>query len=288
MNLDNYQQLIQKDFPDFKIQDLKYLGSGWDNAAVLVNGDYVFRFLRGIFDKNYPLKTEDVQKEVNILNYLQGKTSFAAPKPDFVAPDASYFGYKLIPGTLWDQAPDHLSDEYLQSWVATRSEISKVIGKSEAVNLKVPNYGTDKNEALARAYIADPSADPRVVQMAQAAMDYVCTRCEPKDSWAFIHEDLQLSNCMVDTVAKKITGVIDWMEAEVGPVEAEFYFWSKYGKEVLHKVAALQQEYDGTVIDPKLARCIHQFYIVADYQDFKTRGFSEAADHKWRQIEAYL
>ena len=93
---------------------------------------------------------------------------------------------------------------------------------------------------------------------------------------------------MDDENQKKITGVIDWLEAEIGPVEAEFYFWSKYGKEALHKVAALQEEYDGTKIDPKLARCIHQFYIVADYQDYKTRGFSDAAAYKWKQIERYL
>jgi aminoglycoside 2''-phosphotransferase len=289
MNLENYKQLIKEDFPDLEIKNAKYLGSGWDNAAVLINGEYVFRFLRGIFDENYPLKTQEIEKEVNVLNYLQGKVSFAVPKPDFEGPNHNYFGYKLIPGTLWDQAGDaQTADKYLHEWVRVRSEISKAIKPEQAIELKIPHYRTGKNEQLVSEFLADESADPRVKAMAKEAMDYVCTRCAPKESWVFIHEDLQQSNCMVEPEQKKITGVIDWLEAEIAPVEAEFYFWSKYGKETLHKVAAIQQEYDGTVIDPKLARCIHQFYIVADYQDFRSRGFADAAAHKWQQIEAYL
>jgi aminoglycoside 2''-phosphotransferase len=289
MNLEQYKQLIKRDFPDFDVKDMKYLGSGWDNAAILVNGEYVFRFLRGIFDKNYPLKSEDIEKEVNILNRLHGNVSFAVPKPDFVASDHSYFGYKLIPGTLWDQVGDeHLSEEYLRSWVEVRSGISKAIPVEEAANLKIPSYRTEKNQQLVSQYLAEETADPKVKQMAKEAMEYVLDNFKNNQSWKFIHEDLQMSNCMVDTNARKITGVIDWLEAEIGPVEAEFYFWSKYGKETLHKVAKIQGDFDGTQIDPKLARCIHQFYIVADYQDFKARGFTDAAQHKWRQIMKYV
>lgn len=289
MNEERYKDLISKDFPNLIIDNISYLGSGWDNAALLVNGEYVFRFLRGLFDEHYPLKTGEIEKEVNILNFLQGRVSFAVPKPDFVAPNFSYFGYKLIAGTLWDKTGDgQLSDDYLRSWVKTRSQISKAVSKAEARSLKITDYRTDKNEQLIKDFLADSAADQRVKDLAQAAMDYVCTRCAPADNWVFIHEDLQLSNCMVDENTRQITGVIDWLEAEIGPIEAEFYFWSKYGSDKLETMAKLQEEYDGTKIDIMLARAIHQFYIVADYQDFKTRGFTDAAAHKWRQIEAYL
>lgn len=286
---EGYKQLITRDFPQFGVTSIRYLGSGWDNAAVLVNDKYVFRFLRGIFDQKFPLKTYEIEKEINILDFLQGKVSFAVPKPDFVAPDHSYFGYQLIAGTLWDQAgDDQLSEEYLRGWVGVRSEISKAIRPEQAGELKVPSYRTANNERLVNEFIVDQAADPRVKEMAKAAMNYVCSRCATKNDWVFIHEDLQMSNCMVDPTTKKITGVIDWLEAEVGPVEAEFYFWSKFGGGVLEKVAKYQEEFDGTKVDIKLAEAIHQFYIVADYQDYKSRGFIEAAQHKWRQIEAYL
>ncbi len=288
MNTDAFRQLIEKDFPELQIKDIKYLGSGWDNAAILVNGEYVFRFLRGIFDKNYPLKTEDIEKEVTILNYLQKMVSFQVPKPAYWTHDYTYFGYKLIAGTLWDQAGEPLSEDYLKSWVITRSEISKKLDAKDASKLGVPHYRTEKNENFVNEFLSDPSADERVKQLAKQAMDYVCTRCTPTDNWVFIHEDLQMSNCMVDPDMKQITGVIDWLEAEVGPVEAEFYFWSKYNNGLLEKMAKLQEEHDGTKIDVRLARAIHQFYIVADYQDYKARGFDQAAAHKWRQIESYL
>lgn len=290
VSIEQYQKLIEQDFSQLKIESIKYLGSGWDNAAVLVNEQYVFRFLRGLFDANYPLKTEEIEKEVNILNYLQGKVSIAVPKPDYEAPNHSYFGYKLIPGTLWDQVDSsrQFSDEFIRSWVKTRSEISKAVPTSECEALKIPHYRTDKNQKLVESYIADETGDPRVREMAQKARDYMLDHLTSNDSWLFIHEDLQQSNCMVDPNTQKITGVIDWLEAEVGPVEAEFFFWSKWGKQCLQKAAKFQQEYDGTVINTDLARAIHQFYIIADYVDFKNRGFNESAERKWHQIQQYL
>lgn len=288
--VEEYQKLIEQDFPEFNVVSIKYLGSGWDNAAMLVNGQYVFRFPRGLFEPSERIKTDEIEKEVNILNYLGGKISFEVPIPQFVAPGFRYVGYKLIPGTLWDQVDSSVqfSDELLQSWVEVRSELSKSVPLSECEKLKIPLYRTEKNQKLVESYIADESGDIRVRELAQKARDYILNHLSGHDSWVFIHEDLQMSNCMVDLSNKKICGVIDWGEAEIGPVEAEFYFWSKWGRQTLEKVAKLQEEYDGTKINVELARAIHTFYIIADYQDFKNRGFSESAQHKWHQIEQYL
>jgi aminoglycoside phosphotransferase (APT) family kinase protein len=156
------------------------------------------------------------------------------------------------------------------------------------MELKIPKYRTDKNQKLVENYIADKTADIRVRELAQGARDYILNHLTSSDSWVFIHEDLQQSNCFVDEAQHKITGVIDWLEAEVAPVEAEFYFWSKWGRETLDKVAKMQEEYNGTKVNTELARAIHIFYIVADYQDFKNRNFAESAQHKWHQIEQYL
>jgi len=286
--INEYRAFIERDFPDFKIKEMKYLGSGWDNAAFLVNGEYVFRFLRGLFDRTHPLKTDEIKKEVNILTYLQGKVSFAVPRPDFIGQFYSYFGYKLVPGSLWDKVDSPFSDEYLKSWVAVRSEISKVIQPKDSQALMIPIYQTGKNEQFVQRFLADKSADERVKNIARDAMNYILSKFTDTSKWVFIHEDLQMSNCMVDPATRKITGVVDWLEAEIGPVEAEFYFWSKYGQETLERVAQLQQEHDGTIIDTSLATAIHQFYITADYVDFKNRGYDEAAAHKWEQIENYL
>ena len=288
--VEEYQKLIEQDFPEFKIGSIEYLGSGWDNAAMLVNEQYVFRFPRGLFESSERIKTDEIEKEVNILNYLHGKVSFEVPKPEFVAPGFHYVGYKIIPGTLWDQVDSNVqfSDELLRSWVKTRSEISKAVPLSECENLKIPRYRTEKNQKLVESYIADSSGDIRVRELAQKARDYILNHLTSTDSWIFIHEDLQMSNCMVNVSEKKICGVIDWGEAEIGPLEAEFYFWSKWGRKMLEKVARIQEEYDGSEVNTELARAIHIFYIVADYQDFKNRGFSQSAQHKWHQIEQYL
>lgn len=257
---------------------------------MLVNDQYVFRFPRGIFADDEPIKTSDIKKEINVLNFLYGKTSFGTPKPDFVAPGERYFGYKLLPGTLWDHLPaEHqFSDELLQNWIRVRCELAKKVPAGEADRLGVRRYHTDKNVKFVQQYLDDPNADERVKKMATEARDYVLEQIAKTENWVFVHEDLQMSNCILDEAGSQITAVIDFGDSEVAPIEADFYFWSKYGKKTLHKLADMQEKYDGTRIDPKLALCMHQFYIVADYVDFTARSFADAAAHKWKQIEAYL
>lgn len=287
-SMEQYEALIERDFPNFNVKELRYLGSGWDNAAILVNGQYVFRFPRGLFENSERLKTDEIEKEVSILDFLQGRVSFSVPKPDFVAPGFKYFGYKILQGTLWDHLENQFSDDLLKSWIKIRCELNKAITEDEAQQLKIPRYRTEKNEKFVRAYLADKSADPRVKGMVGRARDYVLEHLKNNARWHLIHEDLQMSNCFVDSDEHKITGVIDFFEAELGPIEAEFYFWSKWGRGMLEKMAKLQEEYDGTKIDVRLAEAIHQFYIVADYVEFKERGLTASAQHKWRQIEKYL
>ena len=288
--MDEYRALIARDFPDITVTSIKYLGSGWDNAAILVNENIVFRFPRQLFENPEQLNTKDIEKEVKILKFLAGKLSFATPNPDYVAPNSRYFGYKLLQGRLWDQVgeTEQLNDAYLQDWVRVGSELSKVVTEDDVKNLGLTRYHTGKNEELVKQYIASENADERVKSLAQNAMQTVLTKLQNNNNWLFVHEDLQMSNCFVDPTTKKITGVIDFGKAEIAPIESEFYFWSKYGRETLEKVVKLQAEYDGTMVDTDFAVAIHQFYIVADYQDFKNRGFSESADRKWHQIQAYL
>src|SRR5215472_11332149 len=111
-SMDEYSALIQHDFPELEVKSIKYLGSGWGNAAILVNEEYVFRFPRGLFEEGEPLNSDIIEKEVQVLKYLQGKTSFDIPVPAFVASKFRYFGYKLLYGTLWDHlnADDQFSE----------------------------------------------------------------------------------------------------------------------------------------------------------------------------------
>lgn len=289
-SMDEYRTLIAQDFPDLEVRSIKYLGSGWDNAAILVNDDTVFRFPRELFENPEKFDPFYIEKEVKVLKFLAGKLSFDTPNPDYVAPNYRYFGYKLLNGTLWDQVGENeqLNDGYLQDWVIKRSELSKAVSETDAASLGLRRYHTQINEKLVKQFLDDDSADQRVKNLAGDAMQTVLSKLHANQNWCFVHEDLQMSNCFVDSDSKKITGVIDFGKAEIAPIEAEFYFWSKYGRETLEKVAKLQQQYDNTKVDIDFAIAIHQFYIVADYQDFNNRGFTASAAHKWQQIEAYL
>lgn len=89
---------IERQFPALRPARPEPLGSGWDNAAFLVNGRYVFRFPRRHIA--VPL----IRAEMRYLPLLAPRLPVAVPMPRFAgAPDSGFpypfAGYERLLGT---------------------------------------------------------------------------------------------------------------------------------------------------------------------------------------------
>jgi aminoglycoside phosphotransferase (APT) family kinase protein len=89
--------LIAEQFPALGPRELESEGEGWDNAAYLVNGTFVFRFPRR------SATTKLIDRESRLLPSLAPRLPLPVPAPEFIGrPSAAYpwpfAGYRRLAG----------------------------------------------------------------------------------------------------------------------------------------------------------------------------------------------
>lgn len=87
------KQLIENEF-NLKITEMKKMGEGLESEAFLVNGTYIFKHSK------HSEAFKSMAKEVEVLNYLNGKISIDIPKIEFYSPEHHISGYKLVEGKI--------------------------------------------------------------------------------------------------------------------------------------------------------------------------------------------
>jgi len=283
---EQYTRLLGKDFPDLRVENLKHIGSGYENVAALVNNQFVFRFSQHLFDDHEQLQKGNIKKQIDVLTALKGKLSLSIPELIYIAPDYSYFGYKILPGILWGNLPGSMVADvsFLRDWVDVRSEISSALSVAEAQRLGAGYYDISKDIGYAQKYLTDPNADGAVKKLVGQSLGIVEKDLPHKDTWKFIHEDLQPSNLLLNPDTHKITGVLDFEEAEIGPIEADFAAWAKTTDSTLEQVAKIQAE-RGTDVDIELAKALQRIYFISNYLEFTEKGYTETAQKKWDQLK---
>lgn len=93
-NVRAMKYLIEHCFNDFKVNNIRVLGSGLDSVAYLVNEEYIFK------KSKHKEASENMKKEVSVLRYLEEKLPLEIPKIDFYDENVSICGYKEIKGTI--------------------------------------------------------------------------------------------------------------------------------------------------------------------------------------------
>jgi len=91
--------IINNQYPDFKIDTIKYLGSGFDGEAYLINNEYVFKF------PMHQFASDNLYKEIIVLLELNNRFTLEIPRPDFFGQptemfDKYFVGYKMIKGNI--------------------------------------------------------------------------------------------------------------------------------------------------------------------------------------------
>lgn len=284
-----YIRLLNADFPDFKVKDMRFLGNGWHSAAMLVNDEWVFRFPRHLFDPENitDYKMAQLKREAAVLKALHGRTPYQTPLPELIPKSGLYHGYKLVRGRLWDEKTDtHKSDAFMERWLDARRAIASALDVDEAHKLGVPDY--DINLLLAEIVELDQAAKtPAAAKTLLAtASETVHEKMPPKSSWTFIHTDMQVRNVLLDE-DDNITGVIDFGGSEVGPLEADFAFWTNWRDDSLQQVAKLAAQ-RGEHVDIELTEALRQIYDLYDYVLSKRYGANESADFYLDKIEWWV
>lgn len=206
-------RLVERAFPALAPARAVPLGSGWDNAAFLVNHAWVLRFPRR------PEAVPLLEAELRVLPRLAPLLPIATSTPTLAARDVGGFphpfaGYRRIEGTTACALPA----------ASERAALAEPLARAlSALHAAQPVIeGPPPGDALRKADVAHrlawlreqvegaPSAGAVLARAEQLAASAGAARAEPR----WVHGDLYPRHLVVHGGA--LAGIIDWGDVHVG------------------------------------------------------------------------
>jgi aminoglycoside 2''-phosphotransferase len=216
---------INLEYPDFFIEKIEFLGSGFDSEAFLINQIYVFKFPR------HQKAAKNLYKEALILKEIKGQVPLKVPDICLVGEsdalnELQFVGYEKIEGvpldaeilaTLTKERKDKLAKDLAAFFKALHGiDLSITIE-----GLKVEK----KNKAKHEYKVIKENAYPFLKNSVKNQIDKVYQRLlnqEFHDKNCLIHNDFGASNVYYDLSTNEINGVIDFGDSAIYDRDMEF------------------------------------------------------------------
>jgi aminoglycoside phosphotransferase (APT) family kinase protein len=225
--------LLHSQFPSLGVGSVQFLGEGWDSAAYLVDGEWVFRF---------PKRCERqiwVESEIATLRLLATRRlGIGIPVPAHVGQPGRLFpcpfmGYRFLAGTPGDR---------VEIGSVERTESARRLGElltavhaidvDEAAALGVRPYDSPASEALAETAamrdIVSPQLPAELASLCRPFLEGTCAIPETSSHrTCLVHGDLVDEHILLDD-AGGVSGVIDWGDSCLADPVIDFgglYAW---------------------------------------------------------------
>lgn len=233
LDADLVRQLLAAQFPNFIARSVEYLHEGRDNAAFLVNGQWIFRFPKRHERQSW------IESEIDALRWLGSKRlPIQVPDPVYLGQPSSlypcsFMGYSMIEGVPGDR---------IAASAVNRQENARRFGElftivhsldvCEAEPLGIDSFEWPLEDALAEAV----SMRETVYDALPEALKPVCRpflegSCEvPRVSRGrrcLVHGDLADEHVLFDKHGG-VSGVIDWGDCGICDPATDFaglYAW---------------------------------------------------------------
>lgn len=238
-------ELVETQFPELGPVSAEPFGSGWDNTAFLINGEFIFRF---------PRRASSVallEKEMTHLPQIASDLPLRIPHPLFLGEPSAAFdwpfaGYQLISGATACRANLNAAE---RTQMATKlGQFLRVLHTLPADDLHLPpdDHGTldverrmpkiEENITIVREknLVRDDTLFDNVLSEARGI--------KPELPGCVVHADLYVRHFILDE-DRQLAGIIDWGEMHrndpaidlalvfqfLPPGRARDCFWQEYG-----------------------------------------------------------
>jgi aminoglycoside phosphotransferase (APT) family kinase protein len=213
--------LVAEQFPELRSPSLAALGHGWDNAAFLVEGAWVFRFPRRA------IAAALIATESRILPLIANRLPLATPVPEFVGmPGAGYpwqfLGYRMLPGVAISNGGTKVDDPALATALGTFLRVLHGIDAAPLVAAGLPGDTIgrldharmmpkfrERLDALRAAGLMRDGAS------LAAFLERVAPAGPRVELLAVVHGDLYARHVLVDQDSCA-TAIIDWGDVHLG------------------------------------------------------------------------
>ena len=215
-------RLVERQFPELAPARLEPLGAGWDNAAYVVNGRWVFRFPRR---KAFAGLLEN---ELRYLPRLAPHLPLRIPEPVWHGRPEEAFpypfaGYELLPGET-ACAVHWTPEERLRNAPVLGRFLAALHGLpvDEETRAKAPGDELGRADLKKRAPILRErlaQLEAKQVEVDGATVRAWLSRLENTPPWTqrtcWVHGDLYARHLLVDE-QHGLTGVLDWGDVHLG------------------------------------------------------------------------
>jgi aminoglycoside phosphotransferase (APT) family kinase protein len=272
------KETFEGEFPNLVVETARIIETGWHTDAIEVNGSIIFRVPHHAYGR--AITPEKVEHEVALLRFLQDKVPVEIPNPQYVPRDNSYYGYPKLEGVLvHDLVAEFSVDDwqrYRDDWVAIASALHGDVKVEEVRELGVPDF-KPPNRSRVEGIFDIPHVDRDVTDFARDVIQQLEAYTPTPDAYVFIHEDMHGRNLLADPESQRVTGLIDWTDARVGPLSREFAVHEWMHGTALSEIVRVYEEQTGVAVDQQQARMWYSISELAAYVSyFKAGEFDEA------------
>jgi aminoglycoside 2''-phosphotransferase len=251
MDIEQYKRTIEKCFPQFKINSIAPVLTGWDNFVLEVNSEYIFRFPKR------PALKQQLQKEIQLLRELGGTLSVPVPRFELFWNQKEEWPGQFVVYRKIDGIP--LQKEFIKSPQSFNlaEQLANFLTElhqfplHKAAKLRIPHmtpvqwrhkYVDLYDQVQLR--ICPLLEKNEVTKTTLLWEDYLTDKANFRFKPVLLHGDLSEEHILCDLDRELITGIIDWGDACVGDPALDFAWLLDYGKSFIKEVLG---SYKGTI-----------------------------------------
>jgi len=226
------RQLVGDQFPALATSTLQRLGEGWDSETYLLDDVWVLRF---------PKRRDVVRSlecEIVVLRALAGRLPlpvptvelFGRPGPAFPYP---FVGYRKLPGRPASEMPslpmsEADEQEAARALGAFLTELHRVPLAALPDDLPHEDPADDGREDVEAALVQLRAIDSELARRAADLLAAPRPARLSSDHGVLLHADLLPEHLLLSESTRRLTGIIDWGDAAIGPPAIDFagpYAW---------------------------------------------------------------
>jgi len=243
--INKFKEIIKQDYPNFKIESIKLLKSGWCNFAVEINKIYIFRF---------PKKDDvNLDMENKILKILKGKVTLAIPVYEFFGKKSSYVGYKKITGKpLTTDLLKSLSSESRKLLASDLAnflyEFHTLLPVTKAKQLKLGSDNHKWRPEVIQKYVIGKLKNKTLLKFIENNLSEYLKLIENKSDLIIAYNDLHQNNVAFDKKAGRLNGIFDFGDVAVEHISIEFYRLFSFDQQLAVNVIKQYEKISGRKI----------------------------------------
>jgi aminoglycoside phosphotransferase (APT) family kinase protein len=218
----SHKKILQKIamlFPDVLIRDFESITKGYENDILIVNKALVFRI-----SKN---ENRSYQKEIQLLDCLQSRTTVQIPQILFRSEDFCIMGYEIIP---WEELTQEILSTFSQE---NHSILAKQIAEflitlhslsfdPEIQRLDFPRYHKIKHSWDRLKGFLQKEKDTKILAFAEKLAGEWNDYHENVEDIRLLHNDLFFKNIICDPQKNQLSGIIDFSDTVYGDFVLDF------------------------------------------------------------------